>query len=106
VLVVELRLPAGDFLLNATVDLANTIPIAQQYTCQLKVADTVEPIDYTPIIYGLQTRLSLSGTVHIYVPTQVTVSCGSDAPARVLKGRLTALQVDHITAALSGATIY
>jgi hypothetical protein len=102
VLVTQFYLPNGDFVLNANVDLAATLPIGQQYTCQLKVANQTDPVDSLPFIYGLQTRLSLGGAVHLYTPAQVTLSCGSDAPARLLKARLNALHVDHINPAITG----
>ena len=100
--VTQLYLPTGDFVLNANIDLATTLPIGQQYTCQLKVANQTDPVDSLPIIYGVQTRLNLGGAVHLYAPAQVTLSCGSDSPARLLKARLTALQVDHINTAITG----
>jgi hypothetical protein len=100
--VVNLFLPSGDFVLNATIDLAPTLPIAQQYTCQLKVANVPDPVDALPIIYGVQTRLSLGGALHLYTPAQVTLSCGSDAPSNVLRARLNALHVDRIDPAVTG----
>jgi hypothetical protein len=100
--VVQLYLPNGDFVLNANVDLAPTLPIAQQYTCQIKVANQPDPVDSLPIIYGVQARLNLGGAVHLYTPAQVTLSCGADAPARLLKVRLTALHVDRINQAITG----
>jgi hypothetical protein len=100
--VTQLYLPAGDFILNANVDLAPTLPIGQQYTCQLKVATQTDPIDSLPILYAGQTRLNLGGGVHLYMPAMVTLSCGADAPARLLKARLNALHVDQINMATAG----
>ena len=100
--VANMYLPAGDYVLNANVDVAPTLPTAQQYTCELTVANEVDPVDDLPIIYAVQTRLSLSSVVHIYIPSKVTVSCGSDAPAIVLKARLTALHIDRIEPAVAG----
>ena len=74
----------------------STLPIAQQYTCQLKIANVFEPMDSLPIIYGAQTRLTLSGAVHLDMPSQVVVTCGSDAPAKLLKVRFNALHVDRM----------
>ena len=87
--VIQFYLQNGDYVLNANVDLAPTLPIGQQYTCQLKVANQTEPVDSLPILYALQTRVSLGGAVHLFSPTQVTLSCGSDAPARLLKAGCT-----------------
>ncbi len=66
--VVQFYLSNGDFVLNAYIDLAPTLPIAQQYTCQLKVANLTGPVDSLPIIYGLQARLNLGGAVHLSTP--------------------------------------
>jgi hypothetical protein len=100
--VVQVYLPNGDYVLNANIDVAPTLPTAQQYTCELTVANQVDPVDDLPIMYALQTRLSLNTAVHLYIPSKVTVSCGSDAPALVLKARLTALRIDHIDPAVGG----
>jgi hypothetical protein len=49
-----------------------------------------DPVDSLPIIYGVQTRLNAAAAVHLYTPAQVTLSCGSDAPARKMDVRLIA----------------
>jgi hypothetical protein len=95
-------LSSGDYVLNANVDVMPTLPTAQQYTCELTVANQVEPVDDLPIMYALQTRLTLSAAVHLYIPSKVTLSCGSDATALVLKARLTALRIDRIDPAVVG----
>jgi hypothetical protein len=100
--VTQFYLPNGDFVLDANIDLAATLPIGQQYTCQLKVANQTDPVDSLPVIYGVQTRLHLAGVVHLYSAALVTLSCGSDAPARLLKGRLHALHVDRINPSITG----
>jgi hypothetical protein len=100
--VAQFWLQNGDYVVNANVDLGSTLPIGQQYTCQLTAPIQTDPIDSLPIIYGLQTRLSLSGTVRLQSPTLLTLSCGSDAPARLLKARITVLHVDQINPAMMG----
>lgn len=103
--VAQVDLPTGDYVLTANIDLGPTLPIAQQYTCQLKMANQTDPVDSLPIIYGLQTRLSLSGVVRVGSPAPLVLSCGSDGPARLLKGRLNVLHVDQINPTITGVAI-
>lgn len=100
--VANFSVPYGDYILNAAVDVRSTLITGQQFTCEVRVANQVDAIDTVPETYAVQTRLSLGGPVHIDGPTQVTLSCGSDAPARLLKVRLNALRVDHIEPGASG----
>src|SRR5262249_30516974 len=75
--VTQFYVPSGDYFLNADIDVAATLPIGQQYTCQLRVANQTDPVDSLPILYGMQTRLHLSGALHFYSTAQLTLSCGS-----------------------------
>jgi hypothetical protein len=81
-------------VLNASVDLQPTLSISQQYTCQLKMAGHSDLIDYTPVLVGTAARLNLNCMVHLDYTTQLELDCGTDAPARFLKGRIYALRVD------------
>lgn len=88
-------LAPGDNLVTAVVDLGPTLPVAQQYTCELKSYGEV--LDVTPAVYGAQIRLHLQGMLHSYSSAPVMLSCGSDAPAHFLKGRVSVVRVDTLS---------
>jgi hypothetical protein len=92
--VAKFNLPAGDFVLDAVVDLQPTLAIGQHYTCQLQVAGRTDLIDSTPVEAGSAIRLPLTGLVHLDIPSQIVLSCGADAPAQFIKGKIHALRVD------------
>jgi hypothetical protein len=94
------NLPAGDYVLNASVDLQPTLSIPQQYTCQIKVTGRSDVIDSSPILAGTSVRLSLNGLVHLDYTTQLEFNCGADAPARLLNARIYALRVDVLNPAV------
>jgi hypothetical protein len=82
-------LNAGSYLLTATVDLLAGAPVQ----CEMTVASSPMPIDITPAVSGEQVRLTLSGMVQVVSSDTVTLSCTSNAPAKLLKARLYALRV-------------
>jgi hypothetical protein len=95
---------AGDFVLTGTVDLAPTLPIGQQFTCQLKDYRN-EVIDSSPIVIaGGQVRLVMQGVVHMYFAAPLTLYCGSDAAARLVRAHFIVTQVDRLNPVVFVAT--
>jgi hypothetical protein len=102
--VAQFSLPAGDFVLTGTVDLAPTFAIGQQFTCQLKNYRN-EVIDSSPIVIaGGQVRLVMQGIAHMYFTAPLTLNCGSDNSARLVRAQFIATQVDRLNPVVTVAT--
>jgi hypothetical protein len=100
--VAQFTLPSGQYSLMVTVDLTATLPIGQQFTCQMATLPGLTPIDNTPIVYAAgRTRLVLMGTATYNAPFSILVSCGSDVAASVLHTQVLATQVEHVNPTLT-----